>query len=205
VDKNQALSNLEYLKTLAESGERSPLLGGRIGLMWAGLLVPTLIAHGLVMTNIIDMPRQNIGFLWLCFGIVGGVLSMILSRGLGRKSGAGTAANQVAGTIWPFSSILIFGFAISIAVGHVFGQLPQIAFSFILPFAFATSAMSQAVLARMTGETYLGMASWLGFVFVCLTAIFANRGEVYFLAALGVLLTGVLPSLVELRKEAVGG
>ena len=205
MDKNQALSDLDYLKTLAESGQKSPLLGGRIGLMWTVLLVPTLIANGLVSTGIIEIPPQNIGFLWMCFGILGGVLSLILARGLKRKPGAGTAANQVAATIWPFSSILIFAFAISIAVGAAFNQLPKIAFNFIMPLAFATGAMSQAVLARMTGETFLRQASWAGLVFVCLTAIFANRGEVYFISAFGVLLTGVIPSLIELRKETAGG
>ena len=205
MDKNQALSDLDYLKTLAESGQKSPLLGGRIGLMWTVLLVPTLIANGLVATGIIEIPLQNIGFLWMCFGILGGVLSLILARGLERKPGAGTAANQVAATIWPFSSILIFAFAISIAVGAAFNQLPKIAFNFIMPLAFATGAMSQAVLARMTGETFLRQASWAGLVFVCLTAIFANRGEVYFISAFGVLLTGVIPSLIELRKETAGG
>ena len=205
MDKNQALSDLDYLKTLAESGQKSPLLGGRIGLMWTVLLVPTLIANGLVATGIIEIPPQNIGFLWMCFGILGGVLSLILARGLERKPGAGTAANQVAATIWPFSSILIFAFAISIAVGAAFNQLPKIAFNFIMPLAFATAAMSQAVLARMTGETFLRQASWAGLVFVCLTAIFANRGEVYFISAFGVLLTGVIPSLIELRKETAGG
>ena len=74
-----------------------------------------------------------------------------------------------------------------------------------MPLAFATGAMSQAVLARMTGETFLRQASWAGLVFVCLTAIFANRGEVYFISAFGVLLTGVIPSLIELRKETAGG
>ena len=205
MDKKEALSDLDYLKTLAESGQKSPLLGGRIGLMWTILLVPTLIVHGLVETKTVDIPPQNIGFLWMCFGVLGGILSLILARGLERKSGAGTVANQVAATVWPFSTILIFTFAISIVVGTAFNQLPMNAFNFIMPLAFSTAAMSQAVLARMTGETFLRIASWGGLVFVCLTAMFADRGEVYFISAFGVLLTGVIPSVIELRKEMAGG
>ena len=72
MDKNQMLSDLGYLKTLAESGQKSPLLGGRIGLMWTVLLVPTLIANGLVQTGIIQMQPQYIGLLWMCFGVLGG-------------------------------------------------------------------------------------------------------------------------------------
>ena len=205
MDKKEALSDLDYLKTLAESGQKSPLLGGRIGLMWTILLVPTLIVHGLVETKTVDIPPQNIGFLWMCFGVLGGILSLILARGLERKSGAGTVANQAAATVWPFSTILIFTFAISIVVGTAFNQLPMNAFNFIMPLAFSTAAMSQAVLARMTGETFLRIASWGGLVFVCLTAMFADRGEVYFISAFGVLLTGVIPSVIELRKEMAGG
>ena len=99
----------------------------------------------------------------------------------------------------------IFTFAISIAVGAAFNQLPMIAFNFIMPLAFATAALSQAILARMTGEAFLRLASFGGLVFVCLTAMFADRGEVYFISAFGVLLTGVIPSVIELRKEMAGG
>jgi len=42
---------LGYLKELAEQGSNAPLLGGRVGLMWTGLLVPTLLIHGLAATG----------------------------------------------------------------------------------------------------------------------------------------------------------
>lgn len=205
MDKNQALSNLEYLKSLAESGQRKPLLGGRIGLMWTGILIPALILHGLVSARIIAWPMEQIGLIWMVMGIAGGVLSAVLSRGMDKKQGAATAANQIETTVWVTSALLIFGIAISITVGTLFAGLPLVSYNFIMPFAFATSTMSLAVLARMTGETYIKTACWIAAGFAMLTAIFASRTEVYYLSALGVLLTGVIPSLIELRKEFSGG
>ena len=202
MDQNQALSNLDYLKTLAESGQRTPLLGGAIGLMWTVLLVPTLVVNGLVLRGDIALPAENIGFVWFVFGITGGILTAIMSRGLKHAKGGGTAANKVASTIWPASSVLIFGFAISIAVGFSLGNLPELAFNFIMPFAFATSALSNIVLARMTGETYLRYAFFMAALFVVITTLIASRPEAYFAAALGVVLSGIIPSFIEVRKEA---
>ena len=205
MDRNQAVSDLDYLKTLAESGYNSPLLGGRIGLVWTSLVIPTLIIHGLILKGMIGIPIEQVGFIWLVYGIVGGVLTAILSRGMRAKKGAGTAVNQVSEVIWMTSSLLIFGFAISVVIGFSSGNLPQIAFNFIISVAFATSAMSQAVLARLTGEMYLKVAAILAGVTMSATVILASRPEVYFVAAAGVLLSGVIPSYIELRKENASG
>lgn len=205
MNTDQALSNLDYLKTLAESGEQTPLLGGRIGLMWTVLLVPTLIANGLILRGDINVPAENIGFAWFAFGTIGGILTAIMYRGLKNKSGGGTAANKVAATVWPASSLLIFGFAISIAVGYAVGNLPQSAFNFVMPFAFATSGLSNMVLARMTGEGYLRYGFYSAALFMVFTTILANRPEAYFIAALGVILSGIIPSYIEVRKETARG
>lgn len=40
---SKTIADIGYLKTIAEEGRNAPLLGGRIGLMWTTLLVPTLV------------------------------------------------------------------------------------------------------------------------------------------------------------------
>ncbi len=204
MDTNQALSNLEYLKTLAESGKRSPLLGGQIGLVWTILLVPTLVIHGLILNQTIPLAPNHIWVLWLIFSVIGTIASSVLSYGLGQKQGKGTTANQIGAVIWLYASLLIFGFAISIFAGYTLAGLSPVAFNFIMPFTFGIIAMNYAVIGRITGETYLSWASRSSGLFVFLTAAFAAMPFVHYLAAFGVFISGVIPSLIEVRKEAVG-
>lgn len=198
---DRAIANLEYLKSLAETGQRTPLLGGKFGLAWTLLLIPMLVVHGLSLGQVIGLPIENIGFLWLGFGLVGGVLMVVLRRTSPECGGAGSVGNQIERTIWPITALLIFAFAISVTLSTLFFGAPTILYNMIMPLAFGLNALNYGVLSRMTGETYLGAASWCAAAFMVATTVFIMRPEVYFIAALGVLLSGVIPSLLELRRE----
>jgi len=148
--------NLGYLKELAEQGSNAPLLGGRVGLMWTGLLVPTLLIHGLAATGKIGFPVQNIGMLWMGFGIVGGILSALLARGLDKKPGSGSLGNRIESISWPVTAVLIFAFAISIAVAVMTQGAGHELFNMIVPFAFGLGAVNMILLGRITRQSFLG-------------------------------------------------
>jgi len=45
MSREDLLNDLEYVKTLAEEGATTPLLGGRFGLMWGVLMTITFFLH----------------------------------------------------------------------------------------------------------------------------------------------------------------
>ncbi len=193
--------NLGYLKELAEQGSNAPLLGGRVGLMWTGLLVPTLLIHGLAATGKIGFPVQNIGMLWMGFGIVGGILSALLARGLDKKPGSGSLGNRIESISWPVTAVLIFAFAISIAVAVMTQGAGHELFNMIVPFAFGLGAVNMILLGRITRQSFLTMSGIASGLFMILTAIFIQNPNLYFVAAAGVVVTGILPGLIQMRKE----
>jgi hypothetical protein len=199
--REDAKQNLSYLKTVAEQGANAPLLGGRIGLMWTALLVPTLSIHGLSAMGKIGMPESRIGLLWLAFGFIGGILSAILSRNLDEKPGAGSLGNRVEAIVWPVQAVLIFGFAISIVIGSAVNDVPVLLFNTIMPFAFALSAVSLVLLGRLTEQGYLMTAGIASALFMVVTTIFVANPLVYIIAAIGVVFTGVVPNIIQMRKE----
>lgn len=196
-----AKQDLDYLKSVAERGANAPLLGGRVGLLWTVLLVPTLCLHGLAAMGSVGIPANNIGIVWMTFAIVGAILSVLLSRGLDKKPGAGSIGNQIEAVIWPVQAVVIFGYAISIALAVNMSNAPTLIFNTIMPFAFAMGALSLLVLGRITKQGFLGVAGSLSFIFMILTMIFVTDAKVYFVSALGVVFTGILPNVIQMRKE----
>lgn len=198
-------ADIGYLKSLAEEGRNAPLLGGRIGLMWAVLLVPTLVMHGITAMGKGPLAIQHIGALWMGFGLFGGILSFILAQGLDKKSGSSSTANKVEAVIWPVTALLIFTYAIALSVGAALGKVPPLLFNSIMPFAFALSAVNLAVLGHLTGKSYFKLSALFAGIAMIACAVVITRPETYFLAAAGVALTGVLPSYLQLRDEHSAG
>lgn len=198
------LHDISYLKSVAEEGRNAPLLGGRIGLMWTGLLVPALMLHGLTAMGKGPLTIDSIGAMWMAYGVIGGVLSLVMVRTLKGQPGESSIANKVESLMWPVTAMLIFGYAIAIAFGHTVLDLPPIMFSGIMPLAFALSAVNLALLSRLTGQSYFTLCSVLAGVSMIACTLLLNRPELYFAAAGGVLLTGVLPNLLQIRTERRG-
>jgi len=199
--KTDVHENIDYLKSLAEQGANTPLLGGRIGLMWTVLLVPTLFIHGLALTGKISISESMIGGVWMLFGIAGGVLTFLLGRSLDKKPGAGSIGNKIESIVWPTQTLLIFGFAISTVLAVNLNNAPTMLIHTIMPFAFALGSISLVLLGRITQKIYMFLAGLASAVFMILTMVFVTQPTVYFLSAFGVLLTGVLPSIIQLRNE----
>lgn len=209
MSKSETLSDIGadigFLKSVAEEGRNAPLLGGRIGLMWTAMLVPTLVMHGITAMGKGPLAIQYIGALWMGFGMIGGSLSFILARGLDKRPGSNSVANKVEAVIWPVTALLIFGYAIALSAGAVSGKIPPLFFNSIMPFAFALSAVNLAVLGHLTGKSYLKLCAALSGLAMIACAVLITRPEAYFLAAAGVALTGVLPSLLQMRDERRAG
>jgi len=199
--RSEATENIGYLKELAEQGANAPLLGGRIGLMWNVLLIPALIAHGLAITGKIGIQPNRIGLIWMTFGIVGGILSVILGRGLNKKPGCGSLGNRIETIVWPTTAIMIFAFAISIGLAVGLKDSSPKLFNMIVPFAFGIGAINMILLGRITRQAFLTFAGLASGAFMVLTTVLIDNPNLYFLAAGGVVLTGILPGLVQMRKE----
>jgi len=199
--KTDAHKNLDYLKSLAEQGANTPLLGGRIGLVWTALLVPTLFIHGAAAAGMLNISENSVGMLWMVFGIVGGILSFILSRNLDKKPGSGSIGNKIESLIWPVQALLIFGYAIAAVLAINLNKAPLIIINTIMPFAFALGAVNLILLGRITQQSYLFLAGIVSGLFMLLTMVFITEPSIYFISAIGVFFTGVLPSIIQMRKE----
>lgn len=194
-------TDLAYLRDIAASGEKAPLLGGRFFLWWGGLSTLALTAHWLVLSGRIGIDPNSVGMIWMIYGIVGGIGSGFLGRSIARKPGTGSVANRSERAVWNATGLSIFVFVIGIIAANVLGSGNVMLFDLIPLVAFSGYGIAFWVSASLGGPKWmrpLAIASWLA-VIAGLTLV--GRAELYLFCAVGVFLLSFLPGLVLVRQE----
>ncbi|MGB6229051.1 MAG: hypothetical protein WBF53_02860 [Litorimonas sp.] len=196
------MRDLEYATQIARKAENSPLIGGPIGLMWTSLATLALLIHGAILAQWISVDASLTGLVWLVYGVVGTGLSVMLSRRFTAVYGTRSLANRVAEACWVSMGVMTALIAVTTVVAFMLRRVDMLAFNFIVPFAFALSAAAYGVLARLTGYGYLKYAAIASGLSTAVTLFLVREPSMYFVAGLLLFLSGVIPSIIELRREA---
>lgn len=196
-----AEQDIAWLKSLAESGAQAPLVGGRYLLLWGGLSVLATFAHGLVVAGLLPVPMASVGFIWLVYGIVGGVTSRFIGNGLGDKPGAASAANRVSRAAWTTVGFGIFGYVLAIVLWTSAFGAPVLLFDSILTIAFFGYAFAFSVTAALSGLKWLYGPALLSGLAAMATPVLYGSAALYFGASLVILVSAVLPGAAMMMRE----
>ena len=199
--KTKVIEDIAYARSIAEQGARTPLLGSSISLMWGLMVIPTLILHGLTLMGKFPLSPQNIGVLWGVYGAIGTFGSIYLGRKIDKQPGAKSQINQVGEVLGIGMGILMATFAITTVFMVVSKGLPGFLYNMIIVFAFSLITLNLAVLARLTGHTYMKIVALCSGAITVITYMLVQSPNIYFFAAFGVIITQIIPSLIGLKKE----
>lgn len=196
-----AEQDIAWLKSLAESGAQAPLVGGRYLLLWGGLSVLATFAHGLVVAGLLPVPVASVGFIWLVYGIVGGVASRFIGNGLADKPGAASAANRVSRAAWTTVAFGIFGYVLAIVLWTSAFGAPVLLFDSILTIAFFGYAFAFSVTAALSGLKWLYGPALLSGLAAMATPVLYGSAALYFAASVTVLVAAVVPGILLMMRE----
>ncbi len=199
--KSNILDDIDYVKTLAEEGKNAPMLGGRIGLWWGILLCMALFSHWATLRGISPLAVEMLGLIWLIFGVVGGIGAFILGRSLTYKPGASSVNNRVAEALWTGNTILLFVYSLSALFSAALGKTDYSIMDTIMPVAFGLYALTAYVLAKISSDKHYLIISSIALVFVPIGLFLLGTPNLYLVAIIGIVLTSVIPSIIELRNE----
>lgn len=199
---NDLLSDLENASRIARAGEDMPLVGGPIGLMWGVLLTATFTLHYLILTQVLAVPMWSFAILWIGFAIIGGVGSAILGRKVSKRAGASSTANRVEQYVWIMFTAAMASLAVGVFINLLLGAGTHELWTLILIFGFAGQGLAYGVTAKLTGHNWLHFAAFSGFTLAAITMSFYGNDIVYLIAALGSVVTIIIPSLLSIRKAA---
>tara|TARA_R110002096_G_scaffold26568_4_gene81936 strand:- start:2718 stop:3353 length:636 start_codon:yes stop_codon:yes gene_type:complete len=198
-------TDLEYLRSIAESGRQAPLLGGRYFVWWGLLAAVALLVHWSILTGALSAPPSMVGAVWFGYGIIGMIGSRVLSLGLRGKPGIGAVGNLAERAVWNGVTATIFFYAIGTTIAVALDRGNLILFDTIPVIAFCGYGISFHVTAAMGGPGWMKPMAWTSWTAAAGGLYFVGTPELYLYAAGVVLLLALLPGLIILRDEPKGG
>lgn len=196
---NPTNDDIQYVRRLAESGAKAPLIGGRFMAWWGFLVTAGWTAQHFAVNGTIGDGDSIFGIIWGSFGVLGLAGQALLARSIGGKPGAGSAGNLASRPIWSAGAITILSMVVGVAL--LTRQAGFQVFDWIVPVAFAVYACALIVTGKLAGERVIVAAGYAAAAMVGLfTALILDPNR-YLLAAAGAFATVFVPGLLLLRAE----
>lgn len=197
----EIINDLDYVKTLAEEGRNTPLVGGRVGLWWGVLLCAALLIHWMIITGRIDTAPQSLALLWIGFGVIGMIGSTVLGRTLAGKPGGTSATNRTAYAIWTGNTLFLFVYGFSAGLSAGFGYNDFSIMNTMMPVAFGLYGLTAYVTSKISGERWLMIPGLIGLAFVPLSLFMLRSPNLFLVAIAGIIMTIIIPDIIHLRRE----
>jgi len=89
--------------------------------------------------------------------------------------------------------------AVGVILNLVLGQGGYDIWAFILIAGFAGQGLAYGVVAKLTGHSWVHFAAFAGFTMAAITMSFYGQNIIYLIAALGAIVTVILPSLLSMK------
>ncbi len=196
-----ALDDIGYLRALAEQGHQAPLLGGRFAVMWGVLVSAALIFQWLVLTARLPVHQSSLAFSWIGMALVGGLGSAFLVRSLRDKPGTGSVGNRAEHYVWGAGGTAIFVYFIAVIAGFNVGNVSSAVFDTIMPMAFCIYGVCYITTGGLSGNRALLGIAGLCFIGAIGTGAFMGQPIAALVAAVFVVLTTIIPGIVQMRSE----
>lgn len=192
--------DIAYVRRLAESGARAPLIGGRFMVWWGLLLTLAWTAQHLAMHGAIGDGGAIFGIIWGTFSILGLAGQFTLARTMAPHAGEGSAGNRASRIVWAAGACAITSMFLGLAV-LTRGPLGEAAFDWIVPVAFSVYACALIVTGALARDRTALVAGAGAVVMVGLYTAFILDPSRYLVAAGGAAATVLLPGLLLMRRE----
>lgn len=193
-------SDIDYMKSLAQDGQRGPLRNG-VTLMAAGLIYAAAsVAQYPVALNILPQSGNLSAAIWLISTFV--FVIVAVTAGRRSRSAVCNAGNRAAGAAWSAVAIAIVATIATLAlVGRTSEEAVHAAVSFITPAVLILYGIGWWVSASMNGGGWLRWVSLSSFAAAPLVALLADRPEQLLAYAACLILFAAVPGFILMRGE----
>jgi hypothetical protein len=201
MSKEQLAEDLAYVRSVAEEGRQTPLLGGRYLMFWGALNALAFVAHWSLLSQVWPDP-QGVGFgvLWLTYGLVAAVGMFLLSRASRRAPGRTSANNRVHRAAW-FGAVIALCAIVGGDIARLVIDRDFTAPNGIMGSAFACYGAVMFVTAAISGQRWLFQVAGLAAIAAAIAGAFANETWIYLFGAGASLIVLFAPGLRLASRE----
>ncbi len=195
--------DIHFVRQLAESGTRAPLLGGRFLVWWGGLIGLAYGAHFVLQEYPSLAPSVGFAWLWIGFGVIAPLGYWLIGRHYPfRLPGSGSHGNQVDRVVWSTAGLMLLSLVLGAVLRVVLGDSPRQVFPWTVPGVFAGFAIAQFATGWIAQNRLLKGAGLMAMVGVGASFALVGHSFLFAFAAAGTLLTVFVPGVVLWREES---
>ncbi|MBN8553019.1 MAG: hypothetical protein J0L52_09020 [Caulobacterales bacterium] len=195
--------DIRYMKSLADDGANGPLLGGSV-LVAAGIIfgAASIVEWMMSAGTISDAGGIGHLYLWGAAGALFTLALIVLIRRQKSRAGVMSPSNRASGNAWMGVGLAIFSLsvAVTVLIYKTGSGLPALIFPSLI---FALYGTGWAVSAAMSGQKWLWVPAFGGWVAAPLVALFAGTSEMWLVYGAGIVLLALVPGAVLMRREPV--
>lgn len=200
--KTELMADLEHASRIARDGATAPLVGGPVGLWWGVMLTLTFALHYALITGTLPAPVWSPGPLWAGFALIGTAGSLFIGSKIASRPGASSMMNKVEQYGWMMFGCALASMAVGVLLNIILNDGSVELWTIILIAGFAGQGLVYGLTAKLTGHGWLHFAALAGFTMAAVTMAFYNDAIVYLIAAIGTVVTIIIPSVLSMRKAA---
>lgn len=201
-DTKNEMTDIAWLRGLAEEGAKSPIRGASI-LFTAGLIYGTAsLAHGAIETGLVATTPEAFGWIWGIAVVAFLVALPILIARLKRQGGVETAANRAFGIVWSALGWGIFSLFASLILSDLSrgGTSDMADWALIIPsIIMAFYGVGWAVTATMVRSRPLWVLALASFAAAPVLAVLAGSSAQYFAYAAALFGLMAVPGFLLMR------
>ncbi|MFK7955224.1 MAG: hypothetical protein AB8B96_03945 [Lysobacterales bacterium] len=195
--------DIQFARSLAESGQRAPLLGGRF-LVWWGAMVG--VAYGLqflLLQNAAVVPPTAFSWLWGGFAVLAPAGYWLLGRRYPfHLPGSGSNANQTDRIVWAMSGLMVLSIVLGVTLRVLLGDRPEGVFPWTVPSVFGGFAIALLTTGQVSANGVVKGAGFVSLMLVIACIVFLDGPSLYAIASAGAIVTLVLPGVILWRRES---
>ncbi|MBL1431190.1 MAG: hypothetical protein COA60_006760 [Robiginitomaculum sp.] len=189
--------DINWIKQMAEEGRDAPLSGSSIGVWWAILTSLMMLLHWATLSGYMPFAIQYIGLGWLSYAVLGFIGTIVLGKKIQRKGGARSINDRVLSATWAMFGAGISTFSIGVVIAVFVTEIPYWLFNVIMPVSFIGYGIANGITAVLSKNKISTLSAIASFVLALIMMTMLNNVNLYLIAAIGVLVVILPPSLLS--------
>lgn len=194
--------DLAFLRAMAESGARTPLVGGAILATAGGCYGTASLLQWLVLSGVVDVPKTWLFGLWILAAAAHLTIQSVLIGRAARRPGAESAANRTHRLVWRGVGLGCFVLVAALGAAAWTARtslLIEVAPSIVL----ALYGAAWWVAGSVSSQAWIRVVAGASFAAAIGLGLLITSTAVWLAYALALYLLALVPGLVLSRRAAL--
>lgn len=199
-----AQDDLQYLRQMAEQGEKQPIQGGEFGILWGSLyMLASLYAYA-TLSGLLPFSNSTVLIAFLLPIPIGLAGHYVLIKRAAFQSGAFSFGNRTSSAAWSTVGLSAGAIFVCILAGKALNLIAldeAVIWGTLQAIVFSMYSVAYGTTAQTSGDKFLYAYASMGLAMAVATIFSIGHLEMFLVLAAGVFLAGVLPGIISIRRS----